>query len=258
MKSIRQEYAEAVQLTGSNLRAQHNPLRLNAELQVRFWSPFIEAVDPRGYCASVGSSWSDILNPGPGLLPPHAMTESVQRMKALLGLSRLTLGTWFMLRPVFKSILINAQTCGDMDLIACMVRQFVRLDIGYEVETDYDGISVEWRDYRLPPHEFWAAEDERWGAVEEFGTSDLTILIYIDNLRRGFEEPEAFESAFPGLGHRRAAAIAALRPIFALRLDLNFPLIETGIRYMTRLLSMTFEETRLRASKSDPRSDIAA
>ncbi|MHC2531793.1 hypothetical protein [Bradyrhizobium diazoefficiens] len=258
MKSIRQEYMDADKLIGSTRRIQQNPSRLNAELQVRFWSPIIEAIDPRGSCASVSSSWRDILSPGPGLLPPHAISESVQRMKGLLGVSRLTLGTWFKLRPVFKSILIDAQTCGDMDLIACMARQFVRLDLGYEQEPNYGGIGVEWQDYDLPPHEFWAAEDKRWEAVDEFGTSDFTILIRIDELRRRFEDPEVFESAFPGSGHRRAVAIAALRPILDLRLDLNLSLTETAIRYMTKLLSMTFEETRLMASKVAPRGDIAA
>src|SRR2546425_12354555 len=44
---------------------------------------------------------------------------------------------WFQLRPIFGNLLKDAMTKDDNDLVACAVREFVRLSLGQPADSEY-------------------------------------------------------------------------------------------------------------------------
>ncbi|WP_375049291.1 hypothetical protein [Bradyrhizobium sp. 8-10B] len=208
-------------------------------------------LDPRGRAVTVGAAGRKFYESRPSLLEYHDITASLGLMKGLLGVERLTFSTWVRLRPLFRSLLNDAASRDDMDLIACMVRQFVRLELGKMAEPDYESIATDCTDYSDPPLEVCAVGEAWWLDPSErrswsWGMPGHRELMRLKEMFSPFEDAAHFDRVFTGMADRREAAITALRPIFALWLDLKRDLIEDACRYMGMLLSARFEETRLR------------
>jgi hypothetical protein len=224
---------------------------MHAELHLRFWLPIAEMLDPRGRAVTVGAAGLKFYESLPSLLEYHDMTASLGLMKDILGVERLTFSTWVRLRPLFRSLLNDAASRDDMDLVACMVRQFVRMELGKMPEPDYESIATDCMDYSDPPREVCAVGEASWMDPSErrswpWGMSEHRELMRLKEMCSPFEDAAHFDRVFTGMADRREAALIALRPILALRQELKRDLIEDACRYMGMLLSARFEETRLR------------
>ncbi|HET6839795.1 MAG TPA: hypothetical protein VFH41_08650, partial [Bradyrhizobium sp.] len=140
VKSISQMYAKEVKSLPPTKYGRPDPLatsRIKAELHVRFWLPIAEMLDPLDRTAKAGGAAQHFYSRGRGMLRPHEIEESRALMKRYLGTPRLTFNTWFQLRPIFQDLLSQALTRADMDLMACAVREFVRLTLGQPTDHEY-------------------------------------------------------------------------------------------------------------------------
>lgn len=250
MKSMAQMYHESFDLTSKAPRVRYETLRPQAELHLRFWLPIAEMLSPRGlkYIGSAGARFYDSCS---ALTQFHEIVESIQRMKALLGLPQLGQGTWRKLRPIFRELLRDSLHHNGMDQVACMVRQMVRLDFGLQPEADYKGITVDCVDYHGTVNEYWAVEDEPWHDPAEryadfVADADRCDMVQFKELDNRYNDVAAFERSFPGMSHRRTMAATAIEPILSKRHDWGNETLLAADRYMTSLLAMTFEETRLK------------
>jgi hypothetical protein len=243
MKSIRQAYVESVDLNSTTPRLRYNTLRPQAELHLNFWLPIAEMLNPRGRRLAIGSAGLKFYEATDSLWQYHEVRESLQLMKEMVGVPLLSFGTYCKLRPLFCSLLKEAPQRDGLDLVACMVRQFARLELGLAIEAGYESINADCNDYHGLEHEFWAVEDEPWLAPSErLGTPDFRDAAFFCQVADRYEDADAFEHAFPGMGHRRVAALAAIRPILTSSFDLDT--IADADRYMSSLLAIRFEDIR--------------
>lgn len=257
-KSISQIYAEEVKSLPMTKYGRPDPLatsRIKAELHVRFWRPIAEMLDPRDRYCEPAAPAQDFYSRCRVMLP-YEMAESLVLMKQYLGVPRLTFGTWFRLRPIFQELLNGALTHSDMDLVACAVREFVRLDLGQVADPLYGTNTVGETAGDQLNDENWCQEDEVGLAImaaekyyDHWGVSENNKYVRTEASHRCFDDPAVFEKMFPRMLERRPHMAHALRPIFDRDWVRDIVLIDASVRYAKALLACPFEEYRL-ASKS--------
>jgi hypothetical protein len=247
MKSIAQMYAEEVKALPPTKYGRPDPLatsRIKADLQVRFWLPIAEMLDPCDRGHEAGGAAQEFYSRGRHMLSSHEMVDSLALMKRYLGVPRLTLDAWFRLRPIFGSILADALTHADMDLIACAARQFVRIELGENPDPKYGLVD---QDVILEPvPDPGCTETDDW--IEFFDESHLAgydwkALRVSTAWQKSFEDAAEFEQQFPGMSERRLNIVRALQPIFDR--DTCGLVMQSAIRSVTALLAIDFKETRL-------------
>jgi hypothetical protein len=255
-------YAEEVKPLPRTKSGRADPLatsRIKAELQVRFWLPIAQMLNPLDRTPNAGAAAQDFYSRGRLMLRPHEMEESLALMKRYLGVPRLTFGTWFRLQPIFRDLLGDALTHHDMDLVVCAVREFVRLELGQARDPGYGQINSEVVTSDRLNDEYWCPEDEFWLTIMEsekgymhWGIHENNLFVWADAWQVRFADPAAFEKTFPGMPERRSNMAHALKPIFDRDWVCDAMLIDDAVRYAKALLAIAFEENRL---PSKPGSD---
>jgi len=150
---------------------------------------------------------------------------------------------------VLRKLLGKAITDWGADIAACMIIEFVRLELGEEPDPEY-GSFPPWENPRdVPRDENWFLEDEidriRFGGdPDDEDDSYVRSLAWVNKWEAIFEDPAKFEEAFPGMAHRRENALRALQPVFQLNRVHEFFVIAGAIDAMQEVLKSQFEENR--------------
>jgi hypothetical protein len=259
LKSISQMYAEEVKSLPLARNGRPDPLetsRLKSELHPRFWRPIADILDPRDRRTEVGAAAHALFSRGQITLDSHEIEQSHGLMKNYLGVSRLRFGTWLRLRPIFQHLLEDALTHDDVDLVACAVREFVRLELGQAPDPEYGRVDVcTTRD--VLNDESCCEEDEAWLSMLEaerhydhFGRRESRMFEWTRAWQTCFDDPAAFGKQFPGMSGRRWNMAHALKPIFDRDWVSDAKLIDDAVRYAKALLAFPFEENRLSSQPS--------
>ena len=204
MKSIAQMFADETKSLPTARNGRPDPLetsRIKSEAHLRFWRPVADILDPRDRGAEAGAAAQTLFSRGQFTLSSHEIEESHQLLKKYLGVPRLSFSTWWLLRPMYRRLLEDALTHDDVDLVACAVREFVRLELGQAPDPEYGRVG-ECTTREVLNDESWCQETpaELAGRINEgvascceqtsgsrrsanFGCSDV-ISVDIDGTRR--------------------------------------------------------------------------
>jgi hypothetical protein len=221
--------------------------RLKAEIHLRFWLPIAQLLNPRGI--GITAPAQDFYSTRFGL---DEMKDSLRLMRRYLGVDQLPVGIWFRLRPIFGNLLADALIHSEMDVVACAVREFVRLEAGQDPDTGYglvEGEPVQDRD-RYNPR---CRDDDDWlASISDTALSsrDCAHFMIVSRWHKTFDDPLLFEKEFPGMSERRLNMLRALDPIFDRIWFSNFLLAEHGVRYASALLAVDFKELTFRLKRN--------
>jgi len=132
MKSIRQLLAEQLSSVpiGANGRPDEIQLaRLKWAMHSHFWSGVRGVLDPCGGRLQWNASGRSFYEDVPGNLRGFEIEESIEQMKLLFSVNRLSFGTWFKVRPVVRELLFKGgNEFGGADIAVCSTAEFVRLE----------------------------------------------------------------------------------------------------------------------------------
>jgi hypothetical protein len=247
-------YPEEVRTLPRTNYGRHNPLAsllIQAELHVRFWLPIAEFLDPSNRTAKLDGPGLEFYARGSALLSPEEMQQSLAFMKRYLGTPELTFNIWFQLRPIFQNLLRDAMTKDDSDLVACAVREFVRLSLGQPTDAAYGLVDASviylegpWYD-RCDVAEWFRFHDESESELESSSDCDWMICFATKALQNLFEDADEFVKEFPDCASRRLNMVRALRPIFDHASVTNWWVTEEVLPYVKALLTMDFGQAVL-------------
>jgi hypothetical protein len=255
-------YAEAVKKLPLAKNDRVNPLetsRLKAELHLHFWQPIVEMLDPGDRGPDEGAAAQDFYSRS-RIVRPDEIEQSHRLMKEYLGVARLSFNGWFRLQPLFRSLLAEALSHDNADLVVCAMREFVRLEFGCAIDPGYGHIDSETVGEDQLNDEYWCPEDEIWIAIAaaengymHWGRHENNLFAWADAWQARFDDPATFEQTFPGMAKRRSNMARALKPIFDRDWVCDAMLLDDAVRYAKALLEIAFEETRLPSrTASDP------
>jgi len=212
--------------------------RIKTELHIRFWLPVAEMLDPRGRMASDGGAAQDFYSRGRGILRPHEMEESLALMRRYLGTPRLTFSIWFRLRPIFQDLLGEALTKADMDILACAVREYVRLSLGQPADPDYGLIDPFLTNPDRPRHD----GDDSHSEFGSWSNGDWKIFFTNKAWQNLFDDADEFQKEFPNNACDRLNMVCALRPIFDRAWITDWWLTKDVLPYIKALLAIDFRK----------------
>jgi hypothetical protein len=253
VKSIAQMYAEEVRALPRTNYGRHNPfgsLRIQAELHVRFWLPIAEMLDPCDRLAKPGGTELEFYARGSVPLSPDEMAQSLALMKRYLGTPHLTYDMWLQLRPIFRNLLSDAMTKDDSDLVACAVREFIRVSFGQPADAayglvDFDPFAIyldgPWYD-RSDVADWFCFHDE---GEQSWTDCDWMICFTTKALQNLLNDADAFVKEFPGRASHRINLVRALRPIFDHASVTNWWVTEDVLPYVKALMAIDFGEAML-------------
>lgn len=248
MKSISQMYAEEVKSLPLTKYGRPDALatsRIKADLQVRFWLPIAEMLDPRDH-NRVGGAAQDFYSRGQGALGPHEMQESLALMKHYLGVPSLTFSIWFQLRPIFRDLLSAALTKADLDLMVCAGREFIRLTLGQPVDSEYGLVDPSVADLDGPWYSHDTNDEEWFGHFAEYESDfpDWEILLATKAWRALFDDAEKFANEYRNKDVHRLNMKRALQPVLDFAPAKNLWFVDFD-PYVKALLDIDFKEARL-------------
>jgi hypothetical protein len=237
--------------------------RIKAGLHVRFWLPIAEMLDPYHRTAKAGGAAQDFYTRGRGTLRPYEMEESLALMKRYLGTPQLTFNIWFQLRPIYQDLLSKALTKADMDLVACAVREFVRLALGQPTDHEYGLVDPSVTDtnnpWCNPWGDLWCTDDQELLRFLDENPSDFAswsnyewgVFFATKACQKLFDDADEFAKEFPRSAGHRLNMARALRPIFDRAWITNWSVTENALPYVKALLAIDFREARLTPSTAD-------
>jgi hypothetical protein len=138
----------------------------------------------------------------------------------------------------------------DSDLVACAVREFVRLSLGRRLDPAYGLVDPDtfviyldgpWYD-RSDVAEWFCFHDER---EQSWSDCDWMICFATKALQNLLDDADAFVKEFPGCAGHRLNLVRAMRPIFDHASVTNWWVAEDVLPYIKALMAIDFGEAVL-------------
>jgi hypothetical protein len=233
--------------------------RIEAELHGRFWRPIAEMLDPYHQSAKASGAAQDFYSRGKGAFRPYEVAESLALMKSYLATPQLTFDIWFQLRPIYKDLLSEALTEADRDLIACAVREFVRLTLDQPTDHEYglvdpsatDSPWYAWGDPCTDDEELVRCLVDDLPDYAYWGNRDLKTYLATVAMKKLLDDADEFVREFPRSAEHRLNMVRALQPIFRQAWDTNWSVTDDVLPYVKAMLAIDFREAKLASRVAD-------
>lgn len=240
-------------------------LRLRLETYFGFWASWLVILYPLGSIYHPYMTVDDIFDGGKRA-SIDGRAEGAKLLARKLGVNGINFNTFFKVRHIIAEAVQEAKRHEDVDIALCALMTFVQLELGVEPDPEYGQFPErEWSPPRFSdadlsddPIEAEMELDLFDSAYQDFGTSEYLLGKWFFSWKDIIDDPERFESKFPGAGHRRANVARALAPIFS-RLDsvLDGYVLDLFLRWAKPLLRRPFKQNRVVASPSTAETEAA-